>query len=138
MVDRQPPLSPADLPWTFFGRRVKPLALAASVANVAIIANFHEIPFTHPHALVIVAAILATLAFWFGWWLNKVPLVQVALLATVGVFGARAALAVMSIGWLSHMTMLSIAWMIAAGGAFLLERRAPHTVEPEAYGSGVK
>lgn len=131
------PLSPTDLPWSAFGRRVKPLAFAASLANASIALGLADpdIYFIQvPHTLVMLAALAAVLAFWFGWWLNVVRLVQIGLLLTVGVFAARAALSGLSIGFFDPITWLSVSWVVASGGAFLLEKRAPSTWTPEAYG----
>lgn len=136
MVEHRPPAAPTDLPWAFLGRRVKPLALAASVADFGIGLGFFD-PDSYfsqvPHALVILTALLAVLAFWVGWWLNMVRLVQVGLLLTVGVFSAHAALSVfIDHGLFEPLFWLSVSW--AAAGAFLLEKRAPRGWEPEVYG----
>lgn len=131
------PLAPTDLPWSAFGRRVKPLAFAASLANASIalgLINPGNYFVQIPHTLVMIAALAAVLAFWFGWWFNTVRLVQSGLILTVGVFAARAALSALSVGFFDPITWLSLSWVVAAGGAFLLEKRAPASWTPEAYG----
>lgn len=135
MVSPAPPGSPADLPWAVFGRRVKPLALAASVANLSIAVGISEINFDSVPALIVMTlAIIGLLSFWVGWWCNTTRMVQVGLILTVGLFATRGAFSGLSLGWMDHEVWLSASWCMAAGGAFLLERRAPHSYQPEAYG----
>jgi len=137
MVSPSSPMSGVDLPWSIFGRRVKPLALAASVANMGIAIGLYDSDsyFSQvPHLLVLVTAVSAVVMFWAGWWLNNVRLVSVGLLLTVGVFTARAALASFTEGVAQPVFWLSVSWTVAAAGAFLLEKRAPRSWEPEAYG----
>ncbi len=82
------------------------------------------------------ASVFAVVSFLGGWWLNTNVLVLSGLLLTVGVFAARTALVVMDVGMFDHGVWLSVSWMVAAGGAFLLEKRAPLSDSPEAYGRG--
>lgn len=127
--------SPADLPWAVFGRRVKPLALAASLANLSIVVGIPTIKFDNTPALIVMSlAVVALLSFWVGWWCNTTRMVQVGLILTVGLFAARGAFAGLTFGWMDHEVWLSTSWCVAAGGAFLLERRAPKSYQPEAYG----
>ena len=124
-----------DLPWSVFGRRAKPLALAASVANFAIAMGVNEQFFAPEFTRVIpVLALIALSAFWVGWWVNRAWFVQVGFLITVGVFATRAAYSGFAFGWTDHEVWVSGSWVVAASGAFILERRAPRTWLPEAYG----
>lgn len=130
-----PVVTTADLPWAVFGRRAKPLALAASIANLSVAVGITENPFTNiPYLIVTALALAGLIAFWSGWWLNNGRLVQVGLILTVGLFAARAAYSGLAEGWLDHEVWLSFSWVLAAAGAFLLERRAPKTWDPETYG----
>ena len=129
----------SDLPWSVFGRRAKPFALAATIANFGIALGLHDPDayFNHPpHTVVLVASVCAVVSFMGGWWLNTNVLVLAGLLLTIGVFAARTALAIMDVGLFDHGAWLSVSWMVAAGGAFLPEKRAPRSTSPEAYGRG--
>ena len=119
------------LPWALFGRRVKPLSVAAIVANLSMVFDVRDVAFS---VVVSLFAVVGVAAFCVAWWVNSSRLIQVGMLLTVGLFGFRAAYSGISFGWADQEVWLSVSWMIAAGGAFLLERRAPRTWEPEVYG----
>lgn len=124
----------ADLPYTLWGRRVKPLALAASVACAAITlgpfytgdaSGVFELD-SIPGILSSVLAALGVTLFWIGWWLNNGRAVQWGLLIAVGVFAARGALSALTVGFGHPATWIALSWVVGAAGSFLLERVPIH------------
>jgi len=121
-------MPPLNLPYEFFGRSVKPLALAAMLAMLVIsYINFADIGLFGSDVLGDVLAgfaLAAGIALLGGWWRNSQTMAEIGLLMASGVWFARGTLALLmgtgssaSYGWL-----FSYCWVIALGGAFWLER----------------
>ena len=113
----------------FLGRRVKPLALASAFATTAMLLGpFYGgttgvFDFKSPPAIfLVVAALCTTVLFIIAWWRESTQLTQYAYLLTAGVFAARAMLGFLASGFSHPAPWISIAWAIAAGGAYIVER----------------
>lgn len=118
-----------DLPWTVFGRKIKPFALAVSLAvSLAVLGRGNDagtvLDGLTPAALTVgMAASAAACLLWVGWWWRSRTSLEVGLLMTAGVFADRCFLSWLETGFDSNTTLLSGCWVIAATGAYVLERR---------------
>ena len=120
-----------DLPWLLWGRKVKPYALAVSMST-AVVAHAMLVDrddvgstfdaYSAPGIVVGVCALAAVLSLWAGWWGRKLPLLEAGLLLSVGVWTARGALVGLTDGPTVNTVWFSFAWVVASGGAYLLER----------------
>lgn len=124
-------MTSTELPWTVLGRKVRPYALAVSLASLIVawaILVRHDDAGSHlesePGVLVGWAALAACLLLWHGWWAQSDRTMRAGLLITAGVFAARAAIVFMEGGAGTIAALLSVAWCVASGGAWLLERSA--------------
>lgn len=120
---------PADLPYVVWGRPVKPLALAASVAVFGVALG----PFTPGGNQVFefssgmgyvqaVTGLVTLILFQLGWWLCYQRLVEWGLLLTAGVFCSRAVLGALTVGFLHPAVWISVGMSVGAAGAWTLER----------------
>lgn len=124
-------MTSTELPWTVLGRKVRPYALAVSLASLIVawaILVRHDDAGSHlesePGVLVGWAALAACLLLWHGWWAQSDRTMRAGLLITAGVFAARAAIVFMEGGAGTIAALLSVVWCVASGGAWLLERSA--------------
>lgn len=124
-------MTSTELPWTVLGRKVRPYALAVSLASLIVawaILVRHDDAGSHlesePGVLVGWAALAACLLLWHGWWAQSDRTMRAGLLITAGVFAARAAIVLMEGGAGTIAALLSVVWCVASGGAWLLERSA--------------
>ena len=124
-------MTSTELPWTVLGRKVRPYALAVSLASLIVawaILVRHDDAGSHlesePGVLVGWAALAACLLLWHGWWAQSDRTMRAGLLITAGVFAARAAIVWLDQGTVGAAWLLSVAWCVASGGAWLLERSA--------------
>lgn len=118
------------LPWMLMKRTIRPYALAVSVASFVVfwsmitesgVGRTLEGPWGKA---IGVAALVSTLFLWFGWWGQWRFAMDQGLLLATAVWGAVAAITLMEGGaWVSGW--LAFAWMIASGGAWLLEVNDP-------------
>ena len=124
-------MTSTELPWQVWGRKVRPYALAVSLASLIVawaILVRHDDAGSHlesePGVLVGWAALAACLLLWHGWWAQSDRTMRAGLLITAGVFAARAAIVFMEGGAGTIAALLSVVWCVASGGAWLLERSA--------------
>ena len=134
-------MTSTELPWQVWGRKIRPYALAVSLASAvvawAILVKHNDawaILVKHNDAgshlesgsgvLVGWAAAAAVLLLWWGWWAQSDRTMRAGLLLTAGVFAAAAAIVFMEGGAGTIAALLSVAWCVASGGAWLLERSA--------------
>jgi hypothetical protein len=121
-----------ELKTLFFGRPVRPFHLAVTIATFVIgVSNLTDSPETfllHTSsnflgALAVSSAFLLTL----GWWFTNDWAAEWGLLIAVGVWLSRGILIAITddglyvLGTVASV-ILSFAWAIGAGGAYLLER----------------
>lgn len=124
-------MTSTELPWQVWGRKIKPYALAVSLASAVVawaILVKHNDAGSHLESgsgvLVGWAAAAAVLLLWWGWWAQSDRTMRAGLLLTAGVFAARAAIVWLDQGTVGAAWLLSVAWCVASGGAWLLERSA--------------
>ena len=111
-------------PWVFLGRKTKPLALAALAVALSPLYEGPGMTFdfsSTPGLVQAAAAALAVLALVVGWFARSVKAVRMGLLLVAGVFTARAALTGLSVGVTHPALWINFAWVVAAGGAYVLE-----------------
>lgn len=128
-------MASTELPWLAFGRKVRPFALAAALATLFVAASIliHKQDsgnalddWTGPAILVGGLALASSLSLWVGWWMRGERLMRFGLISAAGVFGARAAFIFADTqDILALSAWLSTAWVVACGGAYLLETAAP-------------
>lgn len=124
-------MTSTELPRQAWGRKIRPYALAVSLASAVVawaILVRHDDAGSHlesePGVLVGWAALAACLLLWHGWWAQSDRTMRAGLLITAGVFAARAAIVFMEGGMGTIAALLSVVWCVASGGAWLLERSA--------------
>lgn len=124
-------MTSTELPWQAWGRKIRPYALAVSLASAVVawaILVRHNDAGSHLEngsgVLVGWAALAAVLLLWWGWWAQSDRTMRAGLLITAGVFAARAAIVFMEGGAGTIAALLSVVWCVASGGAWLLERSA--------------
>ncbi len=124
-------MTSTELPWQAWGRKIRPYALAVSLASAVVawaILVKHNDAGSHLESgsgvLVGWAALAACLLLWHGWWAQSDRTMRAGLLITAGVFAARAAIVFMEGGAGTIAALLSVVWCVASGGAWLLERSA--------------
>ena len=124
-------MTSTELPWQVWGRKIRPYAFAVSMASAVVayaILVRHNDAGSHLESgsgvLVGWAAAAAVLLLWWGWWAQSDRTMRAGLLLTAGVFAARAAIVWLDQGTVGAAWLLSVAWCVASGGAWLLERSA--------------
>ncbi len=124
-------MTSTELSWHVWGRKIRPYALAVSLASAVVawaILVKHDDAGSHLESgsgvLVGWAAAAAVLLLWWGWWAQSDRTMRAGLLLTAGVFAARAAIVWLDQGTVGAAWLLSVAWCVASGGAWLLERSA--------------
>lgn len=128
-------MASTELPWQFLGRRVRPFALAAALATLFVAGSLlirredsggALDDWTAPGLAVGILAALASLALFAGWWARGEKLMRFGLLVAAGVFGARAGFIFADTHNVFALSaLLSCAWVVACGGAYLLETSSP-------------
>lgn len=124
-----------NLPWMFLDRKIRPYAIGVGAACLTItlsllllrndVGEILDYPSGQVGSLgfVVGTAALASFVLLFaGWWLKSERFMQYGLLLSAGLFAARAAFLFMDVGPLKVQPWLSLCWVIASGGAWLLER----------------
>ncbi len=121
-------MSDTALPWSLWGRKVRPYALAVSIAT-AVIAYACLVGIAVGKLLdgptgVIVGsrAVVTVAALWWGWLAKSEAWMHRGLIWSAGVWAAIATILAIDVGPINVNTLLAAAWVIASGGAWLLER----------------
>ena len=121
-------MSDTALPWLIFGRKVRPYALAVSLSTAVIawacLAGIAVGKLLDGLAgtIVGVAAVVTVAALWAGWLTRSEVWMHRGLLWSAGVWAAIATILAIDVGPINVNTLLAAAWVIASGGAWLLER----------------
>ena len=121
-------MSDTALPWTLWGRKVRPYALAVSLSTGVIawacLAGIGVGRLLDGLAGIIVgiAAVVTVLALWCGWLAKSERWLLHGLLWSAGVWAAVTMILALDVGFINVNTLLALAWVIASGGAWLLER----------------
>ena len=121
-------MSDTHLPWRLWGRKVRPYVLAVSLST-AVIAYACLTGIAVGRLLdgatgIIVGtvAVITVAALWWGWLAKSEAWMLRGLLWAAGVWAAVTTIIATDVGIVNVNTLLSAAWVIASGGAWLLER----------------
>lgn len=131
-------MSDTELPWKFLGRKVRPYAFAVTfvciVLTVALLVTGDDVGnvldndenvaghFNLVGYTIGVTAMLAGIFLIAGWWLRSDRFMRWGLLVSAFMFATRAAFLFMDLGWHHVPGWISLGWVLASGGAWLLER----------------
>ena len=121
-------MSSTDLPWQLWGRKVRPYALAVSISTAVIawacLAGIAVGRLLDGATGIIVGtvAVITVAALWWGWLAKSEAWMLRGLLWAAGVWAAVTTILATDVGIVNVNTLLSAAWVIASGGAWLLER----------------
>jgi len=123
-----------ELKTLFFGRPVRPFHLAVAIATFVValsnltVHNQNETFLLHTSSLALgFIALLSSLFLIIGWWFRNEWFAEWGLLLAVGVWISRAVyIGLTDDGLLilgtAAAVILSLAWAVGAGGAYVLER----------------
>lgn len=131
-------MSDTELPWMWLGRKIRPYTFAVTfvcvVLTIALLVTGDDVG----HVLdnddniagrynlvgytIGVAAMLAGTALLAGWWLRSDRYMRWGLLISAFMFATRGAFLFMDLGWRHVPAWISLGWVFASGGAWLLER----------------
>ncbi len=123
-------MTSTNLPWLFLGRRIKPYALAVSFACLVItigslvLRNLVGSTFDDLSPAGVFTGALSGAAFvllMWGWWTRSTRAMEMGLLASAGVFTTLAAYVFLESGFIVVSGWISVAWVIASIGAYMLE-----------------
>lgn len=115
--------------WHVAGRRVQPFSLAVTLslltltwafsANLAVGSMLDGLPGDILAALSLLAALLLGV----GWWRQSAPMHAHGMLLGAGVWAGTSAILITDVGW-TVSTALALCWLVACGGAWLIETDA--------------
>lgn len=121
-----PPPDGRTLPWTFLRRTVRPYAFAVSLATAIVFCSMltesgvGQTLDGVAGKVIGIAAGAVTVLMWAGWWLQRPRLMEHGLLLSTAAWASVATVVLLEgSSWPSGL--LAVAWMIASGGAWLLE-----------------
>ena len=121
-------MSDTHLRRRLWGRKVRPYALAVSIATGVIawacLTGIAVGRLLHGATGIIVGtvAVITVAALWWGWLAKSEAWMLRGLLWAAGVWAAITAILTADVGLINVNTLLSAAWVLASGGAWLLER----------------
>ena len=121
-------MSDTHLRRRLWGRKVRPYALAVSIATGVIawacLTGIAVGRLLHGATGIIVGtvAVITVAALWWGWLAKSEAWMLRGLLWSAGVWAAITTILATDVGLVNVNTLLSAAWVIASGGAWLLER----------------
>ena len=116
------------LPWRFLGRAVRPYALAVSLATTVSIWSVTtdravgELLDGLPGAVIAAYGVIAVLLLWAGFWARRDGWMRAGLLASAGDWAAIGAVIMLEPGVSLVSGWLALCWVVASGGAWLLEK----------------
>lgn len=117
-----------ELPWTFYGRKVRPYAFGVMYATFIISWNLlvtkngpgEKLDRSVAGYIVGVIGMSAFIALLAGFWAKRDGLMMIGLLLTSGAWMARGVYITLEQG-VVESGMLSFGWVVASVGAFFLE-----------------
>lgn len=115
------------LPWRVLNRAVRPYALAVSLAtsvsvwSVSTDRAVGELLDGLPGAIIAAYGAIAALLLWAGFWARRDAWMRTGLLASAGYWAAVGSVILLEPGVGLVSGWLAYCWMVASGGAWLLE-----------------
>ena len=116
------------LPWRVLDRAVRPYVLAVSLAttvsvwSVATNRAVGELLDGLPGAVIAAAGTVAVLLLWLGFWARRDAWMRHGLLLSAGYWAAVGSVVITEPGVGLTSGWLAWCWMVASGGAWLLEK----------------
>ena len=116
------------LPWRVLNRSVRPYALAVSLAtsvsvwSVSTDRAVGQLLDGWPGAIIAAYGVLAVLLLWAGFWARRDGWMRAGLLASAGYWAAVGAVILLEPGVSLVSGWLALCWVVASGGAWLLEQ----------------
>ena len=116
------------LPWRFLGRAVRPYALAVSLATTVSIWSVStdravgQLLDGWPGSVIAAYGVISIVLLWAGFWLRRDPWMRAGLLLSAGYWAAVGAVVIIEPGISLVSGWLALCWMVASGGAWLLEK----------------
>lgn len=116
------------LPWRLFNRAVRPYSLAVSLATTVSVWSVTTDRAVGvlldglPGAVISVAGIVSVLLLWVGFWLSHDKWMRHGLLLSAGYWAVVGAVVIIEPGVPLVSGWLALCWMVASGGAWLLEK----------------
>lgn len=124
-------MSETNLPWEFFGRKIRPTSFGLSLVCLVLVWTDlikrndlgNILDNGSPEGLVIGSVALVALSLlWGGFLANKDSLMRWGLLLATGAFAARSAFLLEDRGWDFTPFWISVCVTVIAGGSWILER----------------
>lgn len=120
-------MTDTELPWTIFGRKMRPFSLALALSTLVIsYATLRGVAVGvgldgNSGKIVGVVGILSVLMLFAGFWFRSDKWMTRGLLFSTGVWASTAAFLALDIGITAVSSLSAACWGIAAAGAWLLE-----------------
>ena len=115
------------LPWRMLGRAVRPYALAVSLATSVSIWSVStdravgQLLDGWPGAVIALYGVIAVGLLWAGFWARRDGWMRTGLLASAGYWAAVGSVVIIEPGVALISAWLAWCWVVASGGAWLLE-----------------
>lgn len=116
------------LPWRILGRAVRPYVLAVSLATAVSIWSVStdravgQLLDGLPGAVIAACGAVSILLLWAGFWAHRDAWMRAGLLLSAGYWAAVGAVVIIEPGVPLVSGWLALCWMVASGGAWLLEK----------------
>ena len=116
------------LPWRVLNRAVRPYAFAVSLATTVSVWSVStdravgQLLDGWPGAVIAAYGVLAVLLLWAGFWARRDPWMRAGLLASAGYWTAVGMVVLLEPGVSLVSGWLALCWVVASGGAWLLEQ----------------
>ena len=116
------------LPWLVLDRAVRPYALAVSLAtsvsvwSVSTDRAVGQLLDGWPGAVIAAYGVISVALLWAGFWARRDAWMRTGLLASAGYWAAVGAVIIMEPGVSLVSGWLAWCWVVASGGAWLLEQ----------------
>lgn len=122
-------MADTNLPWLFLGRKIRPYALAVSLACLVITFGLlvrqddtgDVLDGTLTGYVIGAVALTSSVLLWLGFWIKSDSLMRHGLLLSAGFFMGRWLFLSLDTSFFKTNAMLSFCWAIASAGAYLLE-----------------
>lgn len=123
-------MTDTNLPWTVLGKQIKPFSFALSFTMIQLAWSVLSgstigVALDQAGPLVGTVAALSFVLLTMGFWIQSNKIMRWGLLLATGSWASAAAILWLDVG-LTPSTLSASCWVLAAGGAWLLEASDPH------------